>query len=98
MKNIVGCSAFIVFLCSFFYYLSGISRIGEGVIKFSFESGFSLKEFGYSIYYSIVTFTSLGYGDIHPLGWSHVIASIEVILGVFFMSLFVVVFVRKMSR
>jgi len=98
VKNIVGCSAFIVFLCSFFYYLSGISRVGEEVIKFSFESGFSLRDFGYSIYYSIVTFTSLGYGDIHPLGWSHVIASIEVILGVFFMSLFVVVFVRKMSR
>jgi len=98
IKNIVGCSAFIVFSCSFFYYLFGISPVKGEIIKFSFESGFSLREFGYSIYYSIVTFTSLGYGDIHPLGQSHAVASVEVILGVFLMALFVVVFVRKMSR
>ncbi|MBU7025782.1 MAG: two pore domain potassium channel family protein [Theionarchaea archaeon] len=56
------------------------------------------KDFGYCLYYSIVTFTTLGYGDIHPLGYSHIIASVEALTGAFFIALFVVVFARKMMR
>ena len=33
------------------------------------------------IYFSIVTISSLGYGDMHPMGWSKVLACIEVLLG-----------------
>ena len=39
---------------------------------------------------SVVTFTTLGYGDIHPLGYSRLVASIEAFIGVLFMALFVV--------
>jgi hypothetical protein len=50
----------------------------------------------------VVTFTTLGYGDIHPVGYSHYVASVEALTGAFFMALFVVVFVvvfvRKMAR
>lgn len=34
-----------------------------------------------SLYFSIVTISSLGYGDIHPVGYSKAIASAEVIAG-----------------
>ena len=49
-----------------------------------------------SLYFSVVTFTSLGYGDISPLGISRFFAASEALLGVFMISLFVVVFTRKM--
>lgn len=51
-----------------------------------------------AIYFSVVTFTTLGYGDIAPLGLARVIAAIEAFLGSFTMALFVVVFVKKMTR
>ncbi len=58
----------------------------------------TFKDFGYCLYYSIVTFTTLGYGDIHPLGYSHLIASVEALTGAFSMALIVVVFARKIMR
>ena len=53
-------------------------------------------EFLEALYFSVVTFTSLGYGDISPLGISRFFAASEALLGVFMISLFVVVFTRKM--
>lgn len=37
------------------------------------------------LYFSIVTFTSLGYGDIAPISWGRVFASAEVLLGLSFL-------------
>ncbi len=51
-----------------------------------------------SIYFSIVTFTTLGYGDFQPQGYLRIFASLEAILGVFFMALFVVTLSRKIMR
>ena len=53
-------------------------------------------EFVDALYFSVVTFTSLGYGDISPLGISRFFAASEALIGVFMISLFVVVFTRKM--
>ena len=36
---------------------------------------------GTGIYFSIVTYSSLGYGDMHPMGLSRVLACLEVLLG-----------------
>jgi hypothetical protein len=35
-----------------------------------------------SLYFSVVTFTTLGYGDISPLGINRLIVSIESIIGI----------------
>ena len=51
-----------------------------------------------SLYFSTITFTSLGYGDIRPVGIAKLFAAIESLLGVFLISLFVFVFCRKMIR
>jgi hypothetical protein len=40
--------------------------------------------FAQSLYFSVVTFTSLGYGDIVPTGWARLFACCEVILGLAF--------------
>ncbi|EHZ2745099.1 pentapeptide repeat-containing protein [Vibrio vulnificus] len=59
---------------------------------------FYLLEFLNALYFSVVTFTTLGYGDISPVGVARFIAALEAFLGSFTMALFVVVFVKKMTR
>jgi hypothetical protein len=56
------------------------------------------NDFLSALYYSVVTFTTLGYGDINPVGISRLFASIEALVGVFLNSLFIFVFCRKMIR
>ncbi|MCK5112237.1 MAG: pentapeptide repeat-containing protein [Thermoplasmatales archaeon] len=54
--------------------------------------------FSESLYFSIVTFTTLGYGDYRPmLPYQH-FATIEALIGAFMIALFVLVFGRKMLR
>lgn len=52
-----------------------------------------------SFYFSVVTFTTLGYGDYAPMpGIARLISSIEAITGLFLTSLFLVTFVRRFTR
>ncbi len=51
-----------------------------------------------SLYFSTVTFSTLGYGDIRPVGFARLLACTETLLGVFTISLFVFVFCRRMLR
>jgi len=51
-----------------------------------------------SLYFSVVTFTTVGYGDIIPIGISRFFATVEAFAGSFILALFVVVFVNKMTR
>lgn len=58
-----------------------------------------LANIGRYFYFSVVTFTTLGYGDlrpVHPI--SHLISSIEAFTGMFMMALFVLTFSRKWRR
>ncbi|ADD08992.1 Ion transport 2 domain protein [Aciduliprofundum boonei T469] len=49
-------------------------------------------------YFSIVTATTLGYGDMHPIGYAKVFASLEAIFGMFMWAVFLTVFARKYMR
>ena len=51
-----------------------------------------------SIYFSIVTFTTLGYGDYHPIGNMKYLASSEALLGGIMIAFFVVSLSRKFLR
>jgi hypothetical protein len=42
-----------------------------------------------SLYFSVVTFTTLGYGDIQPLGWCRVVAASQALCGILFTPLFI---------
>lgn len=55
------------------------------------------KIFG-NLYFSAITFFTVGYGDCSPLGLFKIIAPIEGFVGVFLMSYFTVAFVRKILR
>ncbi len=63
-----------------FYYLSDIPDNGIEP---------DLRGFHESIYFSVVTISSLGYGDYQPVGYSRVFASIEVLVGLGFIGYFV---------
>jgi hypothetical protein len=56
------------------------------------------NQFDEALYFSIVTFTSLGYGDIRPVGIAKLFAGCEAVTGLFLTSLFIFVFCRKMLR
>ncbi len=57
------------------------------------------SSFGDCLYFSVVTFTTLGYGDLHPNpGNPRLLAGAEAVLGVALMSLFLVVLARKFIR
>lgn len=59
----------------------------------------TMKTFKTSIYYSGITFLTIGYGDIQPSNFPTQITSvIEGFIGLFLMSYFTVAFVRKMLR
>ena len=83
-------SLFIIFVCAIGFCLNGISS------SLPRENVYS---FGTSIYFSFVTFTTLGYGDFSPINTTgRVISAFEAVSGLFLTSLFLVTFVRKYSR
>lgn len=51
-----------------------------------------------ALYFSIVTFTTVGYGDMSPVGMTKVVAMMEVFSGVFIMPLFIMALTRKYLR
>jgi hypothetical protein len=70
------------------YQIFSVDNSLEDNISFFFEC----------LYYSVVTFTTLGYGDFIPVGFSRLEAALEAFTGSFTIALFVVVFVKKMTR
>ena len=88
-----------IFFCSFIYFILGIE--GEATeIAFSPQSCLfqNLHHFWYCIYFSFVTFTTLGYGDFHPVGATMLFSMIEAFTGAFMIALFVFTMGRKMIR
>ena len=74
--------------------LTGILIGGFSLIYFSFQAfkinGVDVSSTIYDcLYFSVVTFSSLGYGDIAPYGWMRFVAGFEVLSGLILMALFV---------
>jgi hypothetical protein len=97
--RIVGISILLILFCATLYTFTGLSYQGDIL---AYDSAKSISEnfslFLSCLYYSVVTFTTLGYVDFTPVGISRAIAAIEAFTGSFTIALFVVVFVKKMTR
>jgi hypothetical protein len=78
------------------YFLIDISGLGKTVS--SVNNPDHLSTLLQSFYHSAVTFFTIGYGDVFPMGMSRVISGLEGFMGVFMMSYFTVAFVRKVLR
>ena len=97
--RVVFFSWLLIVVSSLFYYVFGLRFAGE-YQAFSLQNSFAdnLVFFFECLYYSVVTFTTLGYGDFIPVGFSRLVAALEAFTGSFTIALFVVVFVKKMTR
>lgn len=51
-----------------------------------------------SLYFSLITYATVGYGDIHPIGDLRLLSGIEGMLGVILTSLFTVITARRIIR
>ena len=81
-RLILSYAILVILLFSILFYFTSIYSLDNGLSK-------SNPTFFTSIYFSVVTFSSLGYGDIAPLGISRIFSMIEVILGLFFIGIIV---------
>jgi hypothetical protein len=97
--NVVLFSLGLIGFCGLLYFLVGVHQ-GDRPIGIAFEHSLlsNLMDLLGCLYFSVVTFTTLGYGDIIPHGLARPIAAFEAFVGSFTMALFVVVFVKKMTR
>jgi hypothetical protein len=97
--RVVMFSVLAILLFGACYFLLGINDNGT-LIGLSSEHSLlvNLEQFLTCCYFSVVTFTTLGYGDLTPLGLSRIFAATEAFIGSFTLALFVVVFVKKMTR
>lgn len=97
--RVVLFSLLLILLSAIGYFFTGI-QTGGAILQY--HSGLSFAEalrlLLTCLYYSVVTFTTLGYGDITPVGISRLFAAVEAFTGSFTIALFVVVFVKKMTR
>ncbi len=72
--------------------------LGSSLIYWLTHSVPDAYDFWSNLYFSIVTATTLGYGDLYPDGWGRALASAEAIFGTFMWAVFLVVFARKYMR
>ena len=97
--RIIFSSLFWIFFNSIMYFILGIER-GVVEIGLSLQAGVSENAMNFlnCLYFSFVTFTTLGYGDLHPVGITKTFATIEAFTGAFMLALFVLTMGRKMMR
>lgn len=80
----------VILVCSVVYFLAGaVAPSGTTTPTTTFLEAF---------HFSAVTFTTLGYGDLVPLGAWRLMADVEAIVGAALMALFIVGLTRKYSR
>jgi hypothetical protein len=77
----------------FFIDLSGLGKTVSAV-----GNPDKLSTLLQSFYHSGITFFTIGYGDVYPIGLSRLVSGLEGFMGVFMMSYFTVAFVRKVLR
>lgn len=93
----------IVILFAVLYMITGLN-IGGDIISYNeiMSNGINFNSvnnaFMNSIYFSIVTFTTVGYGDITPIGMSVFLSGIEMLLGVTMVGIWTATLARKITR
>jgi uncharacterized protein YjbI with pentapeptide repeats len=80
------------------YALSGVQGVEGNSSLFAPPSDGVGAILWRALYLSIITFTTVGYGDPRPAPAAQGFAAIEMVLGVFLTAVFVVTFTRRLSR
>jgi hypothetical protein len=80
---LAGLSGIVLVFAGFYYWFSL-----HGMLVFTYHTELR-PSFADAIYFSIVTISSLGYGDIRPESWARLFVGAEVIIGLAFLGLLV---------
>jgi len=78
----------VVLICAFLYTFGFIVQDGVNI----------RPDFFQSLYFSVITFTTVGYGDFTPAGLSKAVAVVEAFSGIFVVPLFIIGLSRKYLR
>jgi len=92
-KVVVCWLAIIVFFALIYLFPTGLSYSGTLEVSDSF-----LARAFHSLYFSAITFATLGSGNFEPKAYMRPFIMVEALLGIFMIVLFVLVFGRKMMR
>lgn len=82
-------SWFVIVVCALIYQFSGLIS-ADGIQR--------TVNFLEGLYFSVVTFATIGYGDFLPLGWARLVATLEGLAGIFLSPLFLVGLTRRYLR
>jgi len=88
--RVLFASSLIMILCAFLYTTNTSLLFHNEPLEY--------HSFWNSLYFSIVTFTTLGYGDFHAVGAMRYIAALESFIGAALMALFTVIVARSIIR
>jgi len=95
IRVIIWWFTFVIFFATV-YFLGGLIEYSSGATEIEFTT---MGGFLTCLYFSVVTFTTLGFGDISPVtDAGRAVASVEAFTGAFMIALFVLVFGRRMIR
>ena len=85
--SMIACA--VIILSALCYHVSGTVLTGGFVQKIDlFES----------LYLSIMTYTTVGYGDYLPMGWVRGVAALEALTGILLTPLFLIALTRRYLR
>lgn len=104
--RILAVSAIIIVMSAMLYPITGGLQVskGEQIITYHIDEPTEASRFWLahvffrSLYFSIVTFVTTGYGDMQPIGmWTRLLANVEMILGSLLLALLVFVLARSVT-
>jgi hypothetical protein len=93
-------STLIVAMCGLLYMVCGVSLNNE-ILAYRPTLSNPLPDWGLvanCFHFSLVTFSTTGYGNVTPLGGSLLVSAVEMVLGIIMVGVFVSTLVRKMAR
>lgn len=104
MERLFICFISIILLPAIGYMFTGIN-VGESIIKYTIIGGNPveiiqlIKDFGMCLHFSIVTFSTVGYGNITPYGaGSYFVSAVQILTGMLFSAIFTSVILKKILR
>jgi len=80
--------------CSALYWIAGLSA-HHGLLAGAEHVGFTLHGLGTAVYFSFITATSVGYGDVVPMGAARLVAIAEAVSGLLVFGAVVAKFVSR---
>jgi uncharacterized protein YjbI with pentapeptide repeats len=94
---------FMILIFSFLYLFTGLKIDNQSIYHNSLldfvQSNQTIYDYGYALYFSVVTSTTIGFGDIRPAsGMTMVLACLQGLLGIFLTTMFTVVFGRRFFK